>query len=265
MDNARSTLETFDPVVVVRILQRLAQIPGWAVLKGWAELPELSGDLDTVAEPAALPRLSEELASWTRLGWTRAVLACPHLPAVPRFFLWIDGSQKQFLELDFVLQLTFRGVPLVSYDRVLPHLVLDQRHGYPRTSKACLSAIDAIFKQLRWDRRDGLARRVDDAVVRDLAGPLLGRLLGRALRAPRARPWALLASVVAVLRAMAHPTAVRRRAFFWCRRPVCSLDPRLGRGVRRLGPDPEARLRQLLEESGHRLLSLPAGGRGPCA
>jgi hypothetical protein len=264
--DARPALEPFDPVVVTQVLRRLSTVPDWAVLKGWHDLPRLLGDLDAVARPSAIPHLARELAGWTGTGLARAVVSCPHLPGVPRFFVWLDGAGSQLLELDFVLRLTFRGVPLISYDRLLPHLVADERHHYRRTSPTCRAAVEAIFKQVGWGGRRGrVDASLDAAVLRDLAGPVLGPLVARSLLAGRSRPWALAASLVAAVGALAHPATLGRRLAFRVRGPVCSLDPRLGREIRRLGDDPAGRLAQLLGEPGHRLLAPPAGGEAPCA
>jgi hypothetical protein len=260
--NPQPKSEIFDPELVTWILQRLASIPDWAVLKGWLEYPKLRGDIDAVVRPSAVSDLTRELTRWAELQWIRAVIACSHLPGVVRFFLWVDGNQAQFLELDFVLYLTFRGLPLISYERVRPHLVMDKILQYPRTSRACLLVIEAMFNRLNWHQRcipiptDNL----EGKVLRDLAGPILGSLIERSLKSKNSTPWALLASLAAILRAMAKPKLLSERMRFRKRSPVCSLDPRLGREVRLLGKDPQMRLRAILRESGHMLLSPDAAG-----
>jgi len=224
------------------LLRSLAGVDGWAVLKGWRELPTLRGDLDLITAPSSTERILRRAIEYlgTVDGAEGSVVTCRHIPRVPRLLAALPelGFGDSVFEVDFAEAVPVRGAELVTYDRLGPYLV-DDPLGFPRTTDAAERALTLLFKQLRWTSVAPTEPLDDEAweVLAALLGPVPARLVRSAAKSGSRVP-VVAASAALALRGFCHPRSTWRRVTFripgWAR-GRCAFDPRAPEPRRILG------------------------------
>lgn len=228
---------TSQEALVGGLLESLAAVDGWAVLKGWRELPTLRGDLDLITAPSATEGVLQTAAEYLRAagGLDGSIVTCRHIPRVPRLLAALPevGFAESVFEVDFAEAVPVRGAEVVTYDRLRRYLVDDPR-GFPRTTDAAERALTLLFKQLRWTAVAPTEPLDDEAweVLTTLLGAAPARLVRSAATSGKRVP-VLVASAALALRGFCDPRSTWRRLLFRipeAARRRCAFDPR--------GPEP---------------------------
>ena len=247
--------------LVLAYLRHLAKHDGWAVLKGWADLPDLPGDLDLIVSDDALRVLQGATLEFLRSARTHAsepgfVIECTHIPGVPRVFAFLPGHGfgERLLEIDFATLVPVRGYRAVTYEKLVPFLETDVL-GFPRTNREASEVLDLLTKAIGWTYVTG--ERELTAGHRSVLRALLGRTVARAAAGygPGERAAPVVVSLLLFARATVEPSLMLERLRFHVRRRgLCPFDPVRGRAAR-VVTDP-AGLRSRAVATNHRIVEL---------
>ena len=211
-------------------------------MKGWEQIPRITGDLDLIVEPRSVPELwlaTLEFLSQQASNGPEGSFAveCSHIPGVPRIlaFLPAQGFAKRLFEVDFATVVPIRGYPGVTYENLLGFYETDAM-GYPRTNRAASDVLDFLFKSLGWYRIRQEPKFTSDheQVLEALFGPPIASAISGLSTRPAVLQTTWI-SLLLLLRATRRPSFVLERARFRLRglqRVQCPFDPRRGRDAR---------------------------------
>lgn len=233
--------------VLRQLLSALATTDGWAVLKGWADLPRITGDLDLIVDPHRVDELVGIVVAALRpLAQNGFIARCDHIPRVPRVLAHLPthGFDAEILEIDLAHVLPTRAAALITLARLTGHV--EFHDGYWRTTAATDAAVKYITRDLGWWSSSNLMPAGSESAVATILGPRRMRLAALAHRWPLA---AVILTASLLLRSLMTPAQLVER-MLWRVKPIrCPFDPRHGRSSRHLG----GRSAVDVERCGHKL------------
>ncbi len=207
------------------LLRRLTEVSeSWAVWKNADRALVGQGDVDSIAPAGEHELLAREFSDWASTegyGW---VVRCSHPGGI---LILVAVDESRWAQLDLVFETPFRGSSLFSVDQLRPLMIMDQR-GFRRIRDGAEGFFLFLYKGMRrggrpdWaslDKYHVIEKMITDWPSAEAAASLLGGagdLLLRAARSAASGRWArglvIEAEALTVMKSIASPSAVAKRA-----------------------------------------------------
>ena len=124
--DAKGDTRASRPPPWVPLLRRLTDLSSlWGVWKNADQAIDVSGDIDSVSDPADRAVLLQEFARWATKNDMAPIIVCSHLPGSVLSVAIRDGHE--LVELQLCEQAIFRGSTLFTAEELRPLMVMDPR------------------------------------------------------------------------------------------------------------------------------------------